>query len=112
MGSEMRAIEKYFNSYFSNWDIRLPREAISHRRSGHIFERGWHIGFIWGREAGEEYLEFLAQHRMTNDRRQRVYESGRVENLEAASTVLPEGGSPEEESRPRGERRRASADHY
>lgn len=91
-------IEGYFARHFANWEIRLPPEVVAERRAGHIFEHGWHIGYIWGCEDGDEYLEFLAQHRMTNDRHLRIYESGRVEHLEVAMpfVVLPKDASPAE----------------
>jgi hypothetical protein len=77
------AIEQYFRRYFRNWEIALPPRDVAARTGGHIFERGWHIGYVWGREQGEEYLEVLAQHRMTNDEHFRVFASGRVEDLPA-----------------------------
>jgi hypothetical protein len=49
--------------------------------------RGWHVGYVWGREGGEEYLEVLAQHRMTNDRHFRLFASGRHETLPVAVSV-------------------------
>lgn len=61
------AIERFFSDYFEHWKILLPPESVKERTSGHIFEHGWHIGYLWGIEDGEEYLEFLAQHRMTDD---------------------------------------------
>ena len=97
---ETEAIEDYFTKRFETWDIRLPSEAVRRRLGGHIFEAGWHIGFIWGTENGEEYLEFLAQHRMTDDRRQRVYSSGRIDDLPVAPhwVAIPDGISPEKEA--------------
>jgi hypothetical protein len=91
------AIEKYFNEYFRHWKICLPHEAVAGRSPGHIFERGWHIGYVWGAEGGEEYLEVLAQHRMTDDRHFRVFESGRVEHLPAAATFYVYGADATEE---------------
>jgi hypothetical protein len=101
MASETEKIERFFNDYFATWRITLPAEAIAQRSSGHLFERGWHIGFIWGKEDGEEYLEFLAQHSLTNDRHHRVFASGRVEDLPAPSDmfVIPAGASEAESER-------------
>ena len=74
-------IERIFAERFVHWNIRLPVEAVSTRQGGHIFEAGWHIGYVWGREGDEEYLEYLSQHRMTDDFRERIYASGRTETL-------------------------------
>jgi hypothetical protein len=95
MEAKVANIQRVFEEYFANWHIALPEEAIAHRTPGHVFERGWHIRFIWGEENGEEYFELLAQHRMTNDRHLRVYASGHVERLPAAPDfyVIPEGAS-------------------
>src|SRR5205085_1438289 len=51
-----RAPVSYETQRFSSWDITLPRADIECRRAGHIFASGWHIGYVWGSEAGEEYL--------------------------------------------------------
>ena len=77
------AIEDYFRQRFRHWEIALPPDDVAARASGHIFERGWHIGYVWGSEHGEEYLEVLAQHRMTDDEHFRIFASGRVEDLPA-----------------------------
>src|SRR5687768_8665251 len=77
------AIEQYFRQYFRHWEIALPPRDVASRAGGHIFERGWHIGYVWGSADGEEYLEVLAQHRMTDDEHFRVFASGRVEGLPA-----------------------------
>lgn len=74
-------IERIFAERFVHWGIRLPVVAVSTRQGGHIFEAGWHIGYVWGREGDEEYLEYLSQHRMTDDLRERIYASGRTETL-------------------------------
>jgi len=38
---------------------------------------------VWGIEQDEEYLEVLAQHRMTDDEHFRIFASGRVVDLPA-----------------------------
>lgn len=97
------AIERYFDERFSHWGITLPREEADRRKAGHIFKGGWHIGYRWGYEDGEEFLEFLAQHRMTNDSHVRVFASGKSEPLEAPvefQLIRPEA-SPEDQQRDR-----------
>jgi len=98
------AIERSFRDYFRHWDIALPAAAVEARSPGHIFERGWHIGYVWDREDGEEYLEVLAQHRMTNDRHFRVFASGRVEQLPAAADFYSYGQDATDEEIERAER--------
>jgi hypothetical protein len=71
--------------------VPVSPEALAERDAGHLFERGWHIGFVWGQEEGREFREVLAQHRMTNDRHYRVWASGEIDHLEAPSEfhVIP-----------------------
>jgi hypothetical protein len=89
--SSTEGIERYFTECFRHWSIVLPPESVTARAAGHIFEQGWHIGYLWGTENGEEYLEVLSQHRMTDDRHFRVFASGRVEDLPAPATFYSYG---------------------
>jgi hypothetical protein len=97
---EVPEIQRYFEDYFARWSITLPSDAVARRAPGHLFEKGWHIGFIWGANEQGEYLEFLAQHRMTNDRRQRVYASGEVNVMPVPVPmyVVPADATPEQEA--------------
>lgn len=85
-------IESAFNRAFANWDICLPPEAIASRQAGRIVESGWTIWYTFGSDEGDEYLDYYASHRMTNDRHVRLYADGRVEGLEAVIDmhVVPE----------------------
>lgn len=96
----MPEIERYFKDYFARWSITLPSNAVARRAPGHLFEKGWHIGFIWGADEQGEYLEFLAQHRMTNDRRQRVYATGEVKDMPVPVPmyVIPAHATPEQQA--------------
>jgi hypothetical protein len=76
-------ITERFDRHFSNWDIHLPPGAEAAGRSGTIYKRGWMIRYLFGTEDGERFLEYYASHRMTNDRRLRIFESGREKDLEA-----------------------------
>ena len=98
MNRDVSEIVRIFNEHFAPQGIQLPPDAVAERAPGHLFRRGWHIGWVWGEQDGEEYLEFLSQHRMTDDERLRVFASGRIEDLDVPSTFtpLPEGASPEE----------------
>lgn len=99
------AIEELFSARFERWSIALPRESLEERSGGHLFEHGWHIGYSWGEESGEAFLQVLAQNRMTNDRHFKIYASGRVEDLPAplGMYVTPAGASEEEIARIRDE---------
>lgn len=85
------AIEQYFRERFQHWQITLPSRDVASRAAGHIFELGWHIGYRWGSEHGDDFLEVLAQHRMTDDDHFRVFASGRVEDLPAPSSSYSYG---------------------
>jgi hypothetical protein len=79
-------IERMFNEYFANWDIRLPKEALANRRRGKLQQRGWMIWYLFDEDEQGEYLDFYAAHRMTNDLHERIYEDGSQKLLPA----LPE----------------------
>lgn len=74
--------------YFANWDINLPAGSEAAGSRGAIFKAGWNIHYLFGQEDGERYIEFYAVHRMTNDRRHRIYESGRIEELETIQQLF------------------------
>jgi len=81
-------IENHLNRSFAAWEITLPPEAVEGRKAGHIFKAGWHIGYLWGEQDGELFLEYLAQHRHPGDVHVRVFASGRVEHLEVATPFV------------------------
>lgn len=105
MSNGVDEIEGQFAKEFEHWGITLPKADVEGRQGGHIFDSGWHIGYVWGEDAGEEYLEYLAQHRMTNDRHVRIWASGRTERLPAQELgyVLDPDATAEEEERAREE---------
>jgi hypothetical protein len=77
----MELILKSFRDYFSN-KIEIPDELAS---SGTIDDvnSGWHIRYILNEgENGKQYLDFTADHRMTNPRHHRINENGEVTILE------------------------------
>lgn len=98
MNSTPTRIQECFNAQFETWHITLPADDVRERRGGHIFSSGWHIGYVWGAAGNDEYLEILAQHRMTNDRHTRIYESGRIDELPAAHDFFshPQDAAPEQ----------------
>src|SRR4051812_5092541 len=78
-----RALEAKFAENMGDVQIRLPPDAMRKRESGHIFEGGWHIGYLWGEADGEEYLELLVQGFAMDDAHVRWWASGREEFLPA-----------------------------
>ena len=58
---QIAAIEAKFADRAGESGIRLPAGAAQNREPGHIFEKGYHIGFLCGEADGEEYLELLIQ---------------------------------------------------
>jgi hypothetical protein len=70
---------------FSAWGIELPANVVQERRPGEVVGGKWLIRFLWDAMDGEEFLEYLAVNRMTNDRWVRIYASGEVEELPTPS---------------------------
>jgi hypothetical protein len=76
------AISRVFADYFSNWNITLPPGSEAAMGRGSICKAGWNIHYRFDMEE-ERILEFYATHRMTDDRRLRIYESGKREHRPA-----------------------------
>ena len=72
-----------FAETFSRWGIVLPREAVEGGEPWTIQRAGWTIRCIFGTDEDGAYLEYYATHRMTSDRRYRIYASGRIAELDA-----------------------------
>jgi hypothetical protein len=81
--NSLRRVANEFAKRFANWSITLPLDDIARRRAGQIRDHGWSIRYIFGSDERGEYLEYYAIHRMTNDRRLRIYASGEVESQPA-----------------------------
>jgi len=91
-----------FNEYFHHWNIELPELGyLDEEDAGKITLAGWWITYRFGRDDLGRWLEFYAQHRMTNDRHVRFHESGEEEILSTLDepVFIPEDATPEEESR-------------
>ena len=76
-------IAEAFAAYFASWSIELPHAALSEPGAGRLAEAGWLIRYLFGREGEREYLEFFAEHRLTNARHVRIWEDGRTEDLDS-----------------------------
>jgi hypothetical protein len=99
------AIERHFADAFVAWEIRLPEEAVARREAGHLFEAGWHIGWVFGEADGEEFVEVLTEHRHPGMDRFRIYAFGRVESLDVPTSLML---VPEDTA----ERERAEREYY
>ena len=91
----MNEIEAAFARYFDNWDIQLPQDAAIERQPGKIVAKGWSIRYVFG----EDYLDYFAEHRMTNPRHVRIHSDGRIEHLEAPMEFYAVPGDADEEAR-------------
>jgi hypothetical protein len=91
---QIAAIEAKFAQRMGDTGIRLPG-AAQNREPGHIFEKGWHIGYVWDEEDGEEYLELLVQNIAMDDAHVRWWACGREEDLPAPNEwiVIPPAAS-------------------
>jgi hypothetical protein len=97
----MDRLEQLFAEEFSHWEIYLPEGASTNNETGSVSHRGWFIRYLFGTDPGRgRYVDHYAQHRMTNDRHIRLWESGETEWLPAADDfmVFPEGSSAAEKS--------------
>ncbi len=77
----MNKIHKALTQYFHN-EINFPRNLGD---KGIIDDRktGWYVRYIVCKEEnGEVYLDFTADHRMTNPRHVRINAQGELQNLE------------------------------
>lgn len=80
-------ISHQFARQFAHWNIELPPGVETATGRGTIRKGGWNIRYFFG-DDGEKFLEFYASHRMTSDRRLRLYESGRTEEKPALMEML------------------------
>jgi hypothetical protein len=86
---QIAAIEAKFAERMGGTGIRLPPGALQNREPGHIFEKGWHIGYVWDEEDGEEYVELLVQGFAMDDAHVRWWASGREEDLPGPEEWIP-----------------------
>ena len=77
----MDKINQIFAEYFSNRDIRLPKEATQGRTLGEIHAHGWFIHYQSGTGNRGDYRDFYASYRMANDRQNRIFDSAESESL-------------------------------
>ena len=75
----MTKIQGAFAGYTRNWGITLPKHVHEHEESDEMWSHDWRIQYRFGTDVQGEVLDFRASHRMTNDRHDRLYESGETE---------------------------------
>jgi len=77
-----------FQHRFRHWEISLPESDVERRAPGLIRKEGWTITYHFGSEAGREYVEFFACHRMTDDTLNRIYDDGSSEIVDVCQKVV------------------------
>ena len=87
----MDLIKQTFDKQFAYWEIVFPEESLRDRSSGSLQHRGWTINYRFDSEDGEEFLEYFATHRMTNDTLYRIYVDGRREIVDEAQEFYQVG---------------------
>src|SRR4051794_7423194 len=94
-----------FNRFFAHWDIGIAPADVTPGAHRTIQASGWTTTYrVDPDDAGLPCLEFYATHRMTNDRRHRIWADGHVEGLDAIWDMMiydPRVPGSEEESRAR-----------
>jgi hypothetical protein len=77
----MNKIQESFESRFSNWEIKLPIQIIEEKINGYIKKNGWLIQYCFGKEMEKDYMDYYAEHRMTDPDHERIYEDGSTKSL-------------------------------
>lgn len=90
-------IEVAFADYVAKWDLAPPAEAVAKREDGHLFKAGWHLGWVFGTEDGQEYFEWIAEHRMADMEHVRLLADGESVLLDVPRTgfTYPDGATDE-----------------
>lgn len=70
------AIKAQFDERFAQWGVELPRGAAEHRVPGWLRAAGWSIAFVWGEAEDVAYLDYEAEHRMTDPEHVRLWGNG------------------------------------
>jgi hypothetical protein len=80
-GDTLFFIRKAFKEYFLPRCIELPATIP---QKGKIEEAGWSINYILMKDkGGNSYLDFSADHRMTNHRHHRIQSNGKIVELDS-----------------------------
>ena len=84
----MHPIKVIFEQRFANWEITLPERDLEQSLPGSIRKGGWTINYRFDTSEGEEYIEYYASHRMTNDTLNRIYADGKYEMVDSCQEFL------------------------
>src|SRR5687767_7276645 len=81
MTNPLKTIKQTFDLKYAAWELVLPEASLRDRSAGSINKNGWLIKYQYGSQHGQDYLEYFATHRMTNDTLNRIHADGREEIL-------------------------------
>jgi len=65
--TSLEKIKLTFDKKIATSGLILPAEHLREHPRGSIKGNGWRINYHYSTEEGEDYLEYFASHRMTND---------------------------------------------
>lgn len=65
----------------------------------HVFEDGWHIGWVWGSDGGRGFLDVISEHRMTDAGVTRFWLDGDIERLSAPGGMRSASEDPDEDAK-------------
>ena len=88
----MNNVDTIFAKMFETWDMCLPTDTTILRRPGKITQKEWSISYVFG----EDYLDYYAEHRMTDPRHVRIHSDGRCESLDAPWDMYAVSGDADE----------------
>lgn len=78
-------------------DLVAPRLSVEH--NGHKFHGGWHVGWAWGQEKGNCYVDLLTEHRHPGMCAERTFADGHSKPIEVPSGFRRVGDTPEEDAK-------------
>jgi hypothetical protein len=89
--------QRTFAEYFATWGLFLPDEALATRSAGYLLGKGWSVRWRWVGD-GRATVEFLASHRMTNERWHRIAADGTLSSIDVPfeAMVFPADASAEQ----------------
>lgn len=99
----MSSIEELFAACFEPWGLTLPDGAIGRSEAGLVAGSGWHVRYVFGADERGDYLDFLASHRMTDQRHVRLREGVEPEDLPALQEMYSHAGTEADRRRARQE---------
>ena len=80
--AELPALQEAFADAWAKEGIELSAEDVAARRRGEIDHSGTLIQWLFGSEAGREYLDMYAYDRISGEAHLRIWDDGRIEHLE------------------------------